>query len=91
MSPYGSIITIHRAVVDVPDDVFERFGHTQEYGRFIHQATFGADTSSGSGANSYAHEEQWLESMQRTDCMNFINNWHNKILQWQEQMRSEEA
>ncbi len=88
MSPFGHISTIHRATFTVPDDVYDRFGHTEEYERFTHVATLGMDTSVVSGSNNYAHEEQWLESLRRQDCEEFINRWHNRILRWQETMRS---
>lgn len=87
MSPYGSITTIHRATVDVPDDVYDRFGHTKEYSQFTHVALLGMCTSVVSGSNNYDHEQQWMESMRRQDCEDFINRWHNRILQWQEELR----
>lgn len=90
MSPHGHLATIYRATVTVPDDVYDRLGHTEEYRRFAESTVFlGMCTSIHSGANNYGHEERWLESLDRKDAVEFINRWHNRILQWQGQIRSE--
>lgn len=89
MSPYGHIATIYHATVTVPDDVYDRFGHTPEYRIFERAATQGMDNSHHSGQDSYSHCEEWLESLVREDCEEFINRWHNQILRWQGQLRSE--
>ncbi len=89
MSPYGHIATVYRATVTVPDDVYDAFGHTPGYNRFSAGVTQGMDNSHCSGQNACADCEEWLESLVREDCEVFIDRWHNQILQWQAQLRSE--
>ncbi len=87
MSPYGSISTICRAEVQVPDDVFERFGHLKEYETFSYSVT--SRLKGASGQDRYAEVIEWFEGPTYFQCEEFINRWHNQILQWQSQMRSE--
>lgn len=86
MSPYGTISTIHRAEVRVPEDVYQRFGHLPDYNRV---ALIAAKAVERSGQNTYAEPIEWGEAPTRMQCVTFINVWHNWILQWQEQLRME--
>lgn len=86
MSPYGSINTVYHAEVTVPNDIVERFAHTPEY---EHVANAAARIVEASGQNSYDKVIEWGEAPVRRQCEDFIAYWHNHILQWQRQIRSE--
>lgn len=84
MSPYGTIYTTYRAEVCVPTEVFEAFGHTPEYEQFSSSVAKQVATS---GRDAYSDVIEWGESCSYYECEIFITDWHNKILQWQQQLR----
>lgn len=47
-----------RVSVDVPQEVWERFGHAKAYGEEVMAATKG---SLNSGSNAYSDVEEWAE------------------------------
>ncbi len=85
MSPFGTISTIHRAEVRIPDDVYDAVGHTQAYRTVSESASRIVEVS---GQNAYSSTFEWGEAPTRRQCEDFIGHWHNWILQWQEQLRS---
>lgn len=84
MSPFGSLTAIWRAEVSVPEDVFRAFGHTKEYEEFSLSAS---KDMPASGSDRYSDVIEWAEGPSQWKAEEFINRWHNRILQWQEQLR----
>lgn len=87
MSPFGTISCVHRAEVEIPEDVWQRFGHTEEYKQASYAAHKGL--SGSGGQDRYAGVIEWFEGPTRNACEVFINRWHNRILQWQHKLREE--
>lgn len=86
MSQFGTISTVHRAEVRVPEDVFRRFGRTPKYDEVSGRAS---SYVAASGQSAYDEVIEWGEAPTRQACEDFINFWHNWILLWQGQLRLE--
>jgi hypothetical protein len=84
MSPHGHISTIFKATVTIPDDVWVRFGHTKEFENVGLAASAYVEVS---GQNAYAEVTEWGEAPTLRQCEDFINHWHNWILQWEAAIR----
>lgn len=85
MSHLGTIFTIHRAEVRIPENVWQRFGHTKEYETF--SLFTGGDVGS-SGQDRYSEVTEWAEDVNYEACVEFVNRWHNRIIQWEAEIRS---
>lgn len=83
ISPYGHITITYRAEFYVPEDVFRKFGHTEEYKQFSYRAS---SKCAASGQDSYSEVIEWVEDPVQRNCEDFIGMWHNKILLWKEQL-----
>jgi hypothetical protein len=90
MSPYGTLTVTYTAQVFVPGEVYDAFYFTREFGRFARNVAKDANKfgelldEEPNGVPSV----QWADFFVRRDAEDFINNWHNRILQWQEELRS---
>mgnify|MGYP000067072778 CR=1 FL=1 len=51
-----SIMALYRVSVDIPDQVYSKYGHTIEYDKVSIEATAGADSA---GQNAYSTVEEW--------------------------------
>jgi hypothetical protein len=60
-----SITTIYHVSVETHEDVWLKFGHTNEYERKVLEATAG---SVSSGQNAYSGVEEWAEFHTREDA-----------------------
>lgn len=87
MSPFGTISCVYRAEVEIPEGVWQRFGRTPEYKLAAYAAHKGL--SGSGGQDCYAGVIEWFEGPTRHSCEEFINRWHNRILQWQAKLREE--
>lgn len=73
------ITTIYRAYVYIPQDVYERVGHTKGYDQCSLAISKRADRS---GQNAYSEVEEWAEYSNKQAAEDFCTAWHNAILSY---------
>lgn len=64
------IVKYYKVTIGIPESVWQKYGHTQEYDRLIIDAVKG---SISSGSDSYSFVEEWaefnsLEEAQSCEC-----------------------
>ncbi len=87
MSPYGTIKVCYTAEVQIPQDIHDVYYFTREFGLFRDLAAKDA-TCYGEDSYNFPLPTQWAEFLHREDAEDFIQYWHNRILEWQERLRS---
>ncbi len=72
--------TIHHVEVEIPTDVYERYGHTKSY---EHHSCNASSLVPHSGQDAYSSVYEWGESSDREDCERFAAYWEKVIAEWQ--------
>ncbi len=80
------IRSIYRAEVEIPEAVWERFGHTSDYDRF--SCSF-ANLDGVRGSDTCSDVVEWQEGPDRRDAQVFVDRWRQQIRAWEQQLMSE--
>lgn len=73
-----TIAKIYRAEVQIPQDLFERFGYTREYEIRSSQIYTSSNVTS-SGQDSYSEVYEWAEDSSKDCVENFAAAWEMYI------------
>lgn len=80
-----TISVIYRCEVEVPDEVYEAFGHKPEYDRFSCELSFRLGVASGS--MTYSDTIEWAEGSDRSKVEEYGRCWQTQIAVWETKLK----